>query len=332
MDRIWLRQYPPGVPAEIDPVALCFAGRAVRRKLPALRRARRLRLHGQDHHLRRTGRRLARACRLAAERAACKRGARVAVMMPNVLQYPVAIAAILRAGMTVVNVNPLYKPRELEFQLSDSGAEAIVVLENFASVLQEALPHTKVKHVVVASMGDMLGGAERHDRQFRRAPRQEVGAGLRLAQRDFLQRRARRGRQAAVQPRRRSGPTTSPSCNIPAAPPASPRAPCCCTAIMIANLLQLEAWNAPMVDRPPATEQLIVLTALPLYHIFALTACFLFGVQQRRHLHPDSEPARHRRPDQGAQEYQGQLLPGREHAVQRAAQPSRLRRASIGAC
>ena len=86
-----------------------------------------------------------------------KRGARVAIMMPNVLQYPVAIAAILRAGCTVVNVNPLYKPRELEFQLTDAGAEAIFVLENFASVLQQALPNTPVKHVVVASMGDMLG-------------------------------------------------------------------------------------------------------------------------------------------------------------------------------
>ena len=86
-----------------------------------------------------------------------QRGARVAIMMPNVLQYPVAIAGILRAGLTGVNVNPLYKPRELEFQLKDCGAEVIIVLENFASVLQEALPHTAVKHVVVASMGDMLG-------------------------------------------------------------------------------------------------------------------------------------------------------------------------------
>src|SRR5262249_31095115 len=85
------------------------------------------------------------------------RGARVAIMMPNVPQYAVAIVAILRAGFTVVNVNPLYKPRELEFQLSDAGADAIFVLENFASVLQEALPKTPVKHVVIASLGDMLG-------------------------------------------------------------------------------------------------------------------------------------------------------------------------------
>ncbi len=112
------------------------------------------------------------------------RGARVAIMMPNVLQYPVAIAAILRAGLTVVNVNPLYKPRELEFQLNDSGAEAIVVLENFASVLQEALPQTKVKHVVVASMGDMLGALKGAMVNLVVRRDQEDGATLRAAGRD----------------------------------------------------------------------------------------------------------------------------------------------------
>ena len=127
-----------------------------------------------------------------------KRGARVAIMMPNVLQYPVAIAAILRAGMTVVNVNPLYTPRELEFQLNDSGAEAIVVLENFASVLQEALPRTSVKHVVVASMGDMLGLLKGRAGQSGGAARQEDGAALRAAERHRVQRRARRRPQAAA--------------------------------------------------------------------------------------------------------------------------------------
>ena len=86
-----------------------------------------------------------RSCALAAwlQNRGLKRGARVAIMTPNVLQYPIAIAGILRAGCTVVNVNPLYKPRELEFQLADSGAEAIFVLENFASVLQQALPNSR---------------------------------------------------------------------------------------------------------------------------------------------------------------------------------------------
>src|SRR5690606_24783266 len=86
-----------------------------------------------------------------------KKGARVAIMMPNVLQYPVALMAVLRAGYTVVNVNPLYTPRELEHQLKDSGAEAIVILENFAHTLQAVVKNTPVKHVVVAAMGDMLG-------------------------------------------------------------------------------------------------------------------------------------------------------------------------------
>src|SRR5688500_11372730 len=85
------------------------------------------------------------------------KGARVAIMMPNCLQYPVAMFGILRAGCTVVNVNPLYTARELEHQLKDSGAEAIVVLENFGHVLQEVRAKTAVKHVVVTSLGEMLG-------------------------------------------------------------------------------------------------------------------------------------------------------------------------------
>src|SRR5215204_234095 len=86
------------------------------------------------------------------------KGDRVAIMMPNVLQYPVAVAAILRAGFVVVNVNPLYTPRELEHQLKDSGSKAIVIVENFAGTLQQCIAQTPVKHVVLASMGDMLGG------------------------------------------------------------------------------------------------------------------------------------------------------------------------------
>src|SRR6202040_3404833 len=86
-----------------------------------------------------------------------KKGARVALMMPNVLQYPISTAAVLRAGFTVVNVNPLYTPRELEHQLKDSGAEAIIVLENFATTLQQVMARTAVKHVIVGSMGDLLG-------------------------------------------------------------------------------------------------------------------------------------------------------------------------------
>ena len=117
------------------------------------------------------------------------KGARVAIMMPNVLQYPVAMMGILRAGYTVVNVNPLYTPRELEHQLKDSGAEAIVILENFASTLQAVLSRPPVKHVVVATMGDMLG-VERHDRELRRPPCEENGADLVAAGACHVPRRA----------------------------------------------------------------------------------------------------------------------------------------------
>ncbi len=156
MERPWLRHYPPGVPAEIDASHIPSLVTVFEESFRA---------HSADDACICMGKTLTYAGLDEASRAFAswlqskdlQRGARIAVMMPNVLQYPVAIAAILRAGMTVVNVNPLYKPRELEFQLNDSGAEAIIVLENFASVLQEALPQTGVKHVVVASMGDMLG-------------------------------------------------------------------------------------------------------------------------------------------------------------------------------
>ena len=156
MERLWLRSYPPGVPATIDLsryaslIAMfeeSFAAFADRQACVCMGKS--LSFQELDE--------ASRAFAAWLQSRGLKRGARVAIMMPNVLQYPVAIAAILRAGCAVVNVNPLYKPRELEFQLTDSGAEAIIVLENFASVLEQALPRTPVKHVVVASMGDMLG-------------------------------------------------------------------------------------------------------------------------------------------------------------------------------
>jgi len=156
MERPWLQYYPPGVPANIDTTRYPSLVAMFEESFKA---------HAASEACVCMGKTLTYAELEAASRAfaawlqskGLQRGARVAIMMPNVLQYPVAIAGILRAGMPGVNVNPLYKPRELEFQLKDCGAEAIIVLENFAAVLQEALPLTDVKHVVIASMGDMLG-------------------------------------------------------------------------------------------------------------------------------------------------------------------------------
>src|ERR1700758_5857903 len=156
MERIWLKQYPPGVPADIDPtqyaslVALLeesFAKFADRKAFICMDKA--ISYRDLDEMS------LALAAYLQSKGLA--KGARIALMMPNVLQYPIATAAALRAGFAVVNVNPLYTPRELEHQLKDSGAAAIIVLENFAHTVEQVIAKTQVKHVIVASMGDLLG-------------------------------------------------------------------------------------------------------------------------------------------------------------------------------
>ena len=117
-------------------------------------------------------------------------------MMPNTLQYPIAMHGALRAGFTVVNTNPLYTARELEHQLTDSGATVIVILENFAHVLQEVIAHTPIKHVVVTSVGEMLGFPEGQHRRLRRAPQAQAGEAVQPARRQELQAGAE-GRQQA---------------------------------------------------------------------------------------------------------------------------------------
>ena len=156
MDKPWLALYPPGMPAQIDTRAFAslkdvlaancarFADRPAYSSMGAVMTYAQLDAAS-----------LAFAAWLQ-KRAGLQRGDRVALMMPNLLQYPVALFGALRAGMVVVNVNPMYTPRELEHQLKDSGATAIIILENFAHTLQQVVAHTQVKHVVLASMGDLL--------------------------------------------------------------------------------------------------------------------------------------------------------------------------------
>ena len=277
MERLWLRQYPPGVPADIDPSRYSslvtmfeegFANFAAREACVCMGKSLTYaELDGASRDL---------AAWLQSR--GLKRGARVAIMMPNVLQYPVAIAGILRAGCTVVNVNPLYKSRELEFQLTDAGAEAIIVLENFATVLEQALPKTPIKHVVIASLGDMLGRIKgilvnsvvRHVKKM--VPRYSLPKAVRFndalaAGRKFGFAKPTIGADdiAFLQ---YTGGTTGVA-----------KGAMLVHRNLVANMLQVEVWNQPMVDLPPKTDQLLILTALPLYHIFALTGCFLLGVR-----------------------------------------------------
>ncbi|MET4273953.1 MULTISPECIES: long-chain fatty acid--CoA ligase [unclassified Bradyrhizobium] len=276
MERIWLKQYPPGVPADIEPTQYSslvdlleesFAKFADRKAFICMDKSISYRDLDQMS--------LAMASYLQGR--GLQRGARVAIMMPNVLQYPIATAAVLRAGFAVVNVNPLYTPRELEHQLKDSGAEAIIVLENFAHTVEQVIAKTQVKHVIVGSMGDLLGfKGVIVNLVVRRVKKMvpawslpgavsfndAISAGRSLA---FNKPKLSPGDVAFLQ---YTGGTTGVS-----------KGATLLHRNIVANVLQNDAWLQPAMAAPPHVDQLMVVCALPLYHIFALTACYLLAVR-----------------------------------------------------
>jgi len=157
MSKPWLQSYPPGVPAEIDSTRYASIAQMADESFSKFaERTAYVQMGRQLSYGELDAKSKAFAGWLQ-HKAKLQRGDRVAIMMPNVLQYPIALFGVLRAGGTVVNTNPLYTARELEHQLKDSGAEVIVILENFAHVLQEVIQHTKVRQVIVTSVGELLG-------------------------------------------------------------------------------------------------------------------------------------------------------------------------------
>ncbi|MSO66937.1 MAG: long-chain-fatty-acid--CoA ligase [Pseudolabrys sp.] len=277
MERPWLRHYPPGVAAEIDAakysslVAMLEESFQAYRERAAFVCMDKAVSYGEIDVT-------SRAFAAWLQSKGLERGARVAIMMPNVLQYPVAIAAILRAGFTVVNVNPLYKPRELEFQLNDSGAQAIIVLENFASVLQEALPQTGVKHVVVASMGDMLGTLKGAVVNLAVRRVKKMVPAYRLPNATSFKDAIASGRALSFA-RPALGPEDIAFLQYTGGTTGVAKGAILLHRNLVANMLQVEAWHVPLMSQPPPIDRLIFVTALPLYHIYALTACFLFGMR-----------------------------------------------------
>jgi long-chain acyl-CoA synthetase len=276
MERIWLKQYPVGVPADIDVsqytslvelLEESFAKFADRKAFICMDKS--ISYRDLDEMS------LALAAYLQSK--GLQKGARVALMMPNVLQYPVSTAAVLRAGYAVVNVNPLYTPRELEHQLKDSGAEAIIVLENFATTVQQVIGKTAVKHVIVGSMGDLLGfkGVIVNlvvRRLKKMVPAYSIpgavtfndalaaGRGMKLNKPKIA-----RDDVAFLQ---YTGGTTGVS-----------KGATLLHRNILANVLQNDAWMQPALKKPPHAEQLFIVCALPLYHVFALTACYLLGIR-----------------------------------------------------
>src|ERR1035437_2347583 len=155
-DRIWLKSYPEGVPADIDSGKYSSIVEMMEESFKKFADLKAYSFLGKDQTYGQVDS-LSQAFGAYLQGLGLAKGDRVAVMMPNVLQYPIAVAGILRAGLILVNVNPLYTARELEHQLKDSGAKAIVILENFATALEKCLANTPVKHIVLCAMGDQLG-------------------------------------------------------------------------------------------------------------------------------------------------------------------------------
>jgi long-chain acyl-CoA synthetase len=277
LNPVWLQSYPEGVPLDIDPTAynslvglldesfVQFADRTAYSFL------------GKDITYAQTDQE---SLALAAyfQSLGLDKGDRVALMMPNVPQYPVAVAAVLRAGLVVVNVNPLYTARELEHQLKDSGAKAIVIIENFAATLEKCIAQTPVQHVVLAAMGDRLGLLKGSLVNYvvRNVKKMVPAFNLPKAVR-FNDALSNGGQQAFRKPElsvddiavlQYTGGTTGVS-----------KGAVLLHRNVIANVLQSEAWNEPVMQRIPAGEQPTNVCALPLYHIFAFTVNMMLGLR-----------------------------------------------------
>jgi len=281
VQRPWLKSYPPGVPAVLEgqPYGslvqlLEESFRTYATRDAAVCMDRRLTFGQVDE--------MSQALGAWLQSKGLVKGARVALMMPNVLQYMVAIAAVLRAGYVVVNVNPLYTARELEHQLRDSGAQAIIVLENFAHTLEEIIDHTQVEHVVLASLGDLLGWwkgplvnfAVRHLRKMVPEFRLPLDKGRSVTR---FNKALQEGHSMSLR-RVDIGPDDVAFLQYTGGTTGISKGATLAHRNVVANILQAEAWFKPMTDKI-GDKPLTTVCALPLYHIFALTACYMLGAR-----------------------------------------------------
>jgi long-chain acyl-CoA synthetase len=272
MNRFWLKSYPAGVPADIDASRL----RTIRELIETTCAAHADRVAYVQMGKQLTYReldRLSRAFGAWLQLAGFKKGDRIAIMLPNTLQYPIALFGALRVGLVVVNTNPLYTATELEHQLTDSGATAILVLENFAHVVEAVLPRTKLKHVLVTAAGDYLAFPKSWIVNFVvRRVRKQVKPWKIAGATDFKAAVAK-GQNSQLAPvslepqdlafLQYTGGTTGVA-----------KGAMLTHANICANVLQSEAWVGHSFEDANG----VLITPIPLYHIFALTAnCFLFA-------------------------------------------------------
>jgi long-chain acyl-CoA synthetase len=276
-DRPWLSSYPAGVPADIDETQYTSLVELMEESFTRYADRVAYSFMGKDVTYAETDK-LSAALAAYLQGLGLAKGDRVALMLPNTPQYPIAVAAVLRAGLVIVNVNPLYTPRELEHQLKDSGAKAIVIMENFGITLQKCIAATPIKHVVLSAVGDQLGlvkGALVNFvlRNIKKAvPAFDLPGAVRFN--DAIEQGASSKLQKPsigsddVAVLQYTGGTTGVS-----------KGAVLLHRNVIANVIQSEVWNAPAMALIPAGEQPTSVCALPLYHIFAFTVNMMLGMR-----------------------------------------------------
>ncbi|MCW5588042.1 MAG: AMP-binding protein [Legionellales bacterium] len=272
MKKPWLEHYPPGVPAEIDPDAYNNIDDIVQQSCKKFKNAAAFYNLGHAISYQELNELTTQFAAFLQKKLNLEKGDRIAIMMPNILQYPIAMFAALRCGLIVVNINPLYTARELKYQLSDSGAKAIIVLENFAKELQIALPDTEVEHVIITSMGDLFPRLKRHVINFvvraikKMVPHYHLPEAIpfrqAMTQGKSLQFDKVNIHNTDIAFLQYTGGTTGVA-----------KGAILTHRNMVSNMLQATAWIKPIAHEGKE----IIITALPLYHIFSLLAnCLTF--------------------------------------------------------
>jgi long-chain acyl-CoA synthetase len=277
MEKTWLKQYPVGVPANIDVgqygslVGLLdesfkkYAGRMAYKFM-----GKSISFAAVDEASR------ALAAYLQAQ--GLDKGDRVAVMMPNVPQYPVAVAAILRAGYVVVNVNPLYTPRELEHQLKDSGAKLIIMVENFATTLQTVLPNVPTKKIILTALGDMLGFPKAMIVNYMVRKVKKMVPAFDLPGAVKFNDALAAGRGKSFKPAT-VGPDDIAVLQYTGGTTGVSKGAVLLHRNLVANILQAEAWYQPALKKIPAGQQIITICALPIYHIFGFNTNMMLAMR-----------------------------------------------------
>ena len=276
-DRIWLKSYPEGVPAEVDVTQYDSLVALMAQSFTQYASRTAYSFMGRDVTYQQTDQ-LSLALAVYLQSLGLVKGDRVAVMLPNTPQYPVAVAAILRAGLVLVNVNPLYTPRELAHQLNDSGAKAMLIIENFAATLTQCLASTPVKHIVLCALGDQLGWLKgtlvncvvRHVKKM--VPNYHLPGAVRFNQ------AIAQGAPGAFKPVA-IGPDDLAVLQYTGGTTGVAKGAMLLHRNLVANVLQSDVWYQPVMKRVPASEQPTTVCALPLYHIFSLTVCMMLSLR-----------------------------------------------------